>query len=185
MLPFANIGGDAEQEYFADGVTESLTTDLSRISGAFVIGRSTAFTYKGKSPDLKQIGRELNVRYVLEGSVRRSGNQVRVNAQLIDAESDTHLWADRLDADTGDLFVLQDEITSRIAVRLNLELVRAEAGRATQRPEALDYILRARAAYAKPRSPAVFAEAISLLERALALDPRSVDAQSYLGSRFV
>jgi len=185
VLPFANLSNDPDQQYFADGITEDLTTDLSRLADMLVISRNTAFTYQGKRVDTKQIGRELNVRYVLEGSVRRSGNQVRVNAQLIDAESDTHLWADRLDADTGDLFVLQDEITSRIAVRLNLELVRAEAGRATQRPEALDYILRARAAYAKPRSPAVFAEAISLLERALALDPRSVDAQSYLGSRFV
>ena len=95
VLPFANIGGDPEQEYFVDGVTESLTTDLSRISGSFVIGRSTAFTYKGKHIDLKQIGRELNVRYVLEGSVQRSGNRLRINVQLIDAETGAHLWAER------------------------------------------------------------------------------------------
>src|SRR4029079_13553217 len=93
VLPFANIGGDPEQEYFVDGVTESLTTDLSRISGSFVIGRNTAFTYKGKPVDLKQIGRELNVRYVLEGSVQRSGSRLRVNVQLIDAETGNHLWA--------------------------------------------------------------------------------------------
>ena len=92
VLPFANIGGDPEQDYFADGVTESLTTDLSRISGAFVIGRSTAFSFKGKSPDLKQVGRELNVRYVLEGSVQRGGGRMRVNVQLIQAETGTHLW---------------------------------------------------------------------------------------------
>ena len=97
VLPFANIGGDPEQEYFVDGVTESLTTDLSRISGSFVIGRNTAFTYKGKHVDLKQIGRELNVRYVLEGSVQRSGNRLRVNVQLIDAETGAHLWAERFD----------------------------------------------------------------------------------------
>jgi TolB-like protein len=96
-LPFANLGGDPEQEYFADGVTECLTTDLSRISGSFVIGRNTAFTYKGKHVDLKQIGRELNVRYVLEGSVQRVGDRLRVNVQLIDAETGTHLWAERFD----------------------------------------------------------------------------------------
>jgi adenylate cyclase len=97
VLPFANLGGDPEQEYFVDGVTESLTTDLSRISGSFVIGRNTAFTYKGKHVDLKQIGRELNVRYVLEGSVQRGGSRMRVNVQLIDAETGNHLWAERFD----------------------------------------------------------------------------------------
>src|SRR5208282_421762 len=97
VLPLANIGGDPEQEHFVDGVTESLTTDLSRLRGSFVIGRNTAFTYKGKAVDLKQIGRELNVRYVLEGSVQRGGNRMRVNVQLIDAESGHHLWAERFD----------------------------------------------------------------------------------------
>ena len=115
VLPFAKIGGDSEQDYFADGVTESLTTDLSRISGAFVIGRSTAFTYKGKAVDLKQIGRELNVRYVLEGSVQRAGNRMRVNAQLIEAETGAHLWAERFDKPLADLFDMQDEIVSRLA----------------------------------------------------------------------
>ena len=122
------------------------------------------------------------MRYVLEGSVRRSGNQVRVNAQLIDAETDAHLWAERFDRDTGDLFALQDEITSRIAVALNLELVAAEAARPTEHPDALDYILRGRAAMNKPQTRDSYAEAISLFERALALDPRSVEAQSYLAS---
>jgi tetratricopeptide (TPR) repeat protein len=120
------------------------------------------------------------VRYVLEGSVRRSGNQVRVNAQLIDAETDAHLWAERFDRNTGDLFALQDEITSRIAIELNLELIGAEAARPTERPDALDYILRGRAAHSKPPTPDKYVEAISLFESALALDPRSVEAQSWL-----
>src|SRR5262249_25582889 len=123
VLPFANIGSDPEQDYFVDGVTESLTTDLSRIRGSFVIGRNTAFTYKGKHADLKQIGRELNVRYVLEGSIQRSGNRMRVNTQLIDAESGSHLWAERFDKQVADLFEMQDEIVSRLANALNTQLI--------------------------------------------------------------
>src|SRR5271166_5028182 len=115
VLPFANMTCDPEQDYFVDGVTESLTTDLSRISGSFVIGRNTAFTYKGKHVDLKQIGRELNVRYVLEGSVQRGGSRLRVNVQLIDAESGAHLWADRFEKPVADLFDMQDEIVARLA----------------------------------------------------------------------
>ena len=134
VLPFANIGGGPEQEHFVDGVTESLTTDLSRIRGAVVIGRNTAFTYKGKAVDLKQIGRELNVRYVLEGSVQRGGNRMRVNVQLIDAETGNHLWADRFDKPLADLFDMQDEIVARLAGALNVELVAAEARRAEQVP---------------------------------------------------
>jgi TolB-like protein/class 3 adenylate cyclase len=180
VLPFANLSDDREQQYFADGVTEDLTTDLSRIAGSFVISRNTAFTYKDKLVNAKHIGRELGVRYVLEGSVRRSGNQVRVNAQLIDAETDAHLWAGRFERDTGDLFAVQNEITSRIAVALNLALIGAEAARPTANPDALDYILRGRAASAKPPSREKHAEAIDLFERALALDPNSVEAQSFL-----
>jgi TolB-like protein len=127
VLPFSNLSDDREQQYFADGITDDLTTDLSRISGMLVISRNTAFTYRNKPVDTKQIGRELGVRYALEGSVRRSGSQVRVNAQLIDAETDTHLWAERFDGDTGDLFTLQDEVTSRIAIALNFAMVSAEA----------------------------------------------------------
>ncbi|HME86473.1 MAG TPA: adenylate/guanylate cyclase domain-containing protein, partial [Roseiarcus sp.] len=108
VLPFANLSGDPAQDYFADGVTENLTTDLSRIRDSFVIARNTAFTYKGKAIDAKQIGKELGVRYVLEGSVQRDQNRVRVNAQLIDAESGAHIWADRFEADMADLFKLQD-----------------------------------------------------------------------------
>ena len=134
VLPFANIGGDPEQEYFVDGVTESLTTDLSRISGAFVIGRSTAFTYKGKAVDLKQIGRELNVRYVLEGSVQRGGNRMRVNVQLIDAEIGNHVWAERFEKPLADLLDMQDEIVARLANTLNAQLIAAEARRAERAP---------------------------------------------------
>jgi TolB-like protein len=182
VLPFTNLSDDQEQQYFADGITEDLTTDLSRIARMVVISRNTAFTYRDKAVDTKQIGRELGVRYVLEGSVRRSGNQIRVNAQLIDAETDTHLWAERFDRDTGDLFALQNEITSRIAIALNVELTTLEAARATEHPDALDYIFRGRAAMYKPFSRDNYAEAIGLFERALALDPRSVEAQSSLAT---
>jgi tetratricopeptide (TPR) repeat protein len=161
-------------------VTEDLTTNLSRISGSLVISRNTAFTYKDKPVSTKQIGRELGVRYVLEGSVRRSSNQVQVSVQLIDAGTDGHLWAEQFDSDTGDLFILQNEITGRIAVTLSLELVAAEAARPTERPEAFDYVLRGRAASLKPKTRDSYTERIAMFERALALDPQSVEAQSYL-----
>jgi len=180
VLPFTNLSDDREQQYFADGITEDLTTDLSRIAHSFVISCNTAFTYRHKSIDSKQIGRELGVRYVLEGSVRRSGNRVRVNAQLIDAATDKHLWAERFNGDTDDLFALQDEITRRIAVALNLELVAVEAARPTEHPDALEFILRGRAALLKPPTRDTCAEAITLFEHALALDPQSVEAQSWL-----
>ena len=134
VLPFANIGGDPEQDYFVDGVTESLTTDLSQMSGMRVIGRNTAFSYKDKAIDLKQIGRELNIRYVLEGSVQRSTNRIRVNVQLIDAESANHLWAERFDKPVADLFDMQDEIVARLANTLNAQLIIAEARRAERAP---------------------------------------------------
>src|SRR6201987_5037875 len=118
VLPFANIGGDPEQEYFVDGVTESLTTDLSRISGAFVIARNTAFTFKGKPVDVKKIGSDLNVRYALEGSVQRGSNRLRVNVQLVDAQNGKHLWAERFDKAVADLFDMQDDIVARLATQL-------------------------------------------------------------------
>jgi len=185
VLPFANLGNDPEQQYFVDGVTEDLTIDLSRIADMFVISRNTAFTYRNKSVDTKQIGHQLRVRYVLEGTVRRSGNQVRVTAQLIDAATDAHLWAQRFDGDTRDLLGLQDEITNQIAVALNIKLVDAEAVRPNEHPDALDYILRGRAAAAKGTARENTAEAITLFERALALDPRSVEAQSRLSGQLV
>src|SRR4029077_20688314 len=132
VLPFANLGGGPKQQYFADALTDDLTTDLSRIADMLVISRNTAFTYRDKPADTRQIGRELRVRYALEGSVRRLGNHIRINAQLVDAETDTHLWAERFDRGVEDLFVLQDEVTSRIAVALRTELVTAEAARPTE-----------------------------------------------------
>jgi adenylate cyclase len=185
VLPFANLSSDPAQQYFADGITEDVTTDLSRVAHMFVISRDTAFTYKNKPVDAKQIGRELGVRYVLEGSVQRSEDKVRVTAQLIDAETDAHLWAERFDRDAGDLFALQNEITSRIAVALNLELTGREAARPTANPDALDYILRGRATYWKPASREQRAETISFFESALALDPDSVEAQSSLAIELI
>ena len=179
VLPFINLSEDREQQYFADGITEDLTTDLSRLAGMLVISRNTAFTYRDRPVDTKQIGRELGVRYVLEGSVQRSGNRVRVSAQLIDAETDTNLWAERLDGDSRDLFALQNEITSRIAVALNLELIGADAARPTEHPDALEYIVRGRAVSYRPPSREKYAESIALFERALLLSPHSVAAQSY------
>ena len=183
VLPFANLSNDPEQQYFTDGITEDLTTELSRIAGMLVISRNTAFTYRNKAVDTKQIGRELGVRYVLEGSVRRSANQVRINAQLIDAETDAHLWAEGFDGDTRDLFALQDEITRRIAFALNVELARAEAARPTQHPDAVDYIFRGRAVLrGGPPSRERYAEGIALFEHALTLDPQSVEAKCPLAS---
>jgi TolB-like protein/Tfp pilus assembly protein PilF len=180
VLPFTNLSNDPEQQYFADGVTEDLTTDLSRIHGVFVISRTSAFTYKGKPVDTKQVGRELGVRYVLEGSVQRSGNRVRITVQLIDAEADSHLWAERFDRDAGDLPTLQNEIIGRIANTLNLELITAEAARPTDNPDAMDYILRGRAALLRPESRDNYAEALNLFEHALTLDPQSVEARTLL-----
>jgi adenylate cyclase len=185
VLPFTNLSNDPEQQYFADAVTEDLTTDLSRIGHMFVISRNTAFTYRNKPVDGKQIGHDLGVRYVLEGSVQRSGNQVRVNAQLINAETDAHLWAERFDRDIGDLFALQSEITGRIAKALGVALITREAARPTEHPDALDYILRGSAAGLKPNSRDVSAEAISLFEHALTLNPRSVEAQTLLANSLV
>ena len=137
MLPFTNLSGDPSQDYFADGITENLTTELSRIRDSFVIARNTAFTYKGKNVDAKEIGKELGVRYVLEGSVQRDQNRVRVNAQLIDAASGAHLWADRFEEDVADLFKLQDQVVARLANALGYELVKAEAeaGAHSKNPE--------------------------------------------------
>jgi adenylate cyclase len=180
VLPFANLGEDREQQYLADAIADDVTSDLSRIADLFVISRNTAFTYRNKPVDTRQIGRELGVRYVLQGSVRRSGNQLRVDTQLIDAETDAHLWAERFDGDAGDLFAVQNEITSRIAVALNAKLVGAEAGRQMEPPDALNYLMRGRAALWKSPTPESYAEAIGFFERALALEPGSVEALSRL-----
>ena len=145
-----------------------------------VISRTTAFTYRGKPIDVRQIGRELNVRYVLEGSIRRSGDRIRCNAQLIDSETDAHIWAERFDLLADDLLWLQDEVTGRIAIALDLELTELEAARPSENPDAFDYILRARAAYNRDSARERFAETISLCESALALDPASIQARAHL-----
>jgi TolB-like protein/Flp pilus assembly protein TadD len=178
VLPFTNIGGDPEQQYFVDGVTESLTTDLSRISGAFVIARNTAFTFKGKAVDVKKLGRELNVRYVLEGSVQRAGNRLRVNVQLIDAESSNHLWAERFDKPVADLFDMQDEIVSRLANALNAQLVSAEARRAegAAHPDAMDLYFQGWSFLNKGITPEYNTKARDFFGRALVLDPCSIEA---------
>jgi TolB-like protein/Tfp pilus assembly protein PilF len=185
VLPFSNLSGDPGQDYFSDGLTEDLTTDLSRIEGAFVIARNTMQSYRGKTVDIRQLGRELGVRYVLEGSVRRAERQVRVNAQLIDAETGAHLWAQRFDRGTGDLFdrgaedlfPFQTEVTGQIARTLHLQLKEAESQRATRgRPENLEAIDYARKAWAelwnKPPTRETNDQAFAYLEKALALDPQ-------------
>jgi TolB-like protein/class 3 adenylate cyclase/Tfp pilus assembly protein PilF len=184
VLPFANLSGDPEQDYFVDGVTESLTTDLSRISGSFVIGRHTAFTYKGKLVDLRQIGRELNVRYALEGSVQRGGNRLRVNVQLVDAQTGAHLWADRFDKPIADLFDMQDEIVARLANTLRAELTDAEAKRAKQspHPNSMDLFFQGIASWNKGWTPEYMAQARSFFERALELDPANIEAMVWLAS---
>jgi TolB-like protein len=178
VLPFANIGGDPEQEYFVDGVTESLTTDLSRLNGAFVIARNTAFTFKGKAVDVKRLGRDLNVRYVLEGSVQRGGNRLRVNVQLIDAETGNHLWAERFDKPVANLFDMQDEIVSRLARALDAQLIAAEAQRAerSSHPDVVDLLFQGRAWLNKGYTPDHMVQARPFFERATALDPKNVEA---------
>ena len=178
VLPFANIGGDPEQDYFVDGVTENLTTDLSRVNGAFVIARNTAFTFKGKAIDEKELGRELNVRYVLEGSMQRGGNRLRVNVQLIDAETGNHLWAERFDKPVADLFDMQDEIVSRLANALDAELITAEARRAerSSRPDATELVFQGRAWFNKGLIPDYMAQARRFFEEAITFDPQNVEA---------
>ncbi|MHC4046566.1 adenylate/guanylate cyclase domain-containing protein [Bradyrhizobium sp. 23AC] len=178
VLPFANVSGDPEQDYFADGVTESLTTDLSRIGGSFVIARNSAFSYKGKAIDVRLVGRDLNVRYVLEGSVQRSGKRLRVNVQLIDAESGRHLWAERFEKPVTDLFDLQDEVVSRLANTLDAQLIVAEARRAKhlRHPDAMDLYFQGMASIFKGLIAEHLIAAREFFERALAIDPQSVEA---------
>jgi len=177
VLPFANLGGGPEQEHFADAVTESLTTDLSRMSNTVVVARNTAFTYKDKTVDAKQVGRELNVRYLLEGSIQRGASRMRVNAQLIDAVSGNHLWADRFDKPMADLFDMQDEIVSHLANQLRGELIVAEAQRAElePNPDSLDYYFRGVATFNKGRLENLV-KARDLFEKAVELDPTNIDA---------
>ncbi len=182
VLPFANLSNDPQQEYFADAISEDLITDLSRIEGSAVIARNTAFTYKGKEVDARRIGHELDVRYVVEGSVQRSGKEVRINAQLVDAASGTQLWAERFDRDFGDLFELENNITARIARALQSQLAIAESRRPTDHPDALDFILRGRAVLTRAITKERTKQAAALFEKALVFDPQSADAAAWLAA---
>jgi TolB-like protein/DNA-binding winged helix-turn-helix (wHTH) protein/Tfp pilus assembly protein PilF len=178
VLPFENLSGDNEQDYFADGITDDLTTDLSHLRDSFVISRGTAFSFKGKPVGAKEIGRELGVRYVLEGSVRRLGEKVEVNAQLVSAETGAHVWADRFEGERGKLGELQVEVVSRLANSLGVELVKAEALRSMRErpnnPDAVDLAMRASARYnSTGDSKSINTDVIDLGERALALDPQN------------
>ena len=178
VLPFQNMSGDPEQEYFSDGLTENITTDLSRFGSLFVIGRNTAFTYKGKAIDLKQIGRELGVHYALEGSVQRGADRVRVNVQLIDTQSGGHLWAERFDRSRSDLFSVQDEISRRVAYSLSLQVNKAELERGASgqfgNPESTDLILRAMATGGSTQDTQ--RQRQKLYERSAEVDPQNADA---------
>ncbi len=179
VLPLANLTGDPGQDYFADGVTDNLITDLSRIRNSFVIARNTSFTYKGKNADVKTIGKELGVRYVLEGSVQRDRNRVRVGAQLIDAETGASRWADRFEEEVGDLFKLQDQVVSRLSNALGYALEKAEAekGAGSQNPDVVDLIMRARTLnYKLPLTKDENEQARALYEKALALNAKDPDA---------
>jgi adenylate cyclase len=183
VLPFANLSGDPSQDYFADGITEDLTTDLSRVSGSFVIARNTAFTFKGKNVDVKEIGKQLGVRYVLEGSVRRDRGRVRVNVQLIDAETGSHLWAERFDKPLGDLLGMQDEIVANFANQLGAQLVTAEARRAERapQPDSTDLYYQGLAWFNKGVTREYLMQARGFFERALALDSANLDALVGMG----
>jgi adenylate cyclase len=183
VLPFQNMSGDPEQEYFADGIVEDIITALSRFNSVFVIARNSSFAYKGKAVDIKQVGRELGVRYVLEGSVRKAGGRVRITGQLIDAETGAHLWADRFEGSLEDVFNLQDEVTEKAISAIAPSLERAEIERAHRKPttnlSAHDYYLRASAFWwrgIRDRNE----EAMRLLRRALEIDPGHSSAMGML-----
>jgi adenylate cyclase len=185
VLPFANLSDDAEQEYFADGMTEDLITDISKVPGLFVIARNSVFTYKGKSVKIRQVAEELGVRYVMEGSVRRVGNQVRINAQLIDATTGGHVWAERYDGALDDVFSMQDKITQSIVASLSVTLVGTEQSKQVQgetnNPEAYDVFLRGWESYRRD-TPEDFAKAVTYFEQAIGLDPDYTQANSALAA---
>jgi adenylate cyclase len=184
VLPFANMSGDPEQEYFADGMVEEIITALSRIRWLFVIARNSSFTYKGRAVDVKQVGRELGVRYVLEGSVRKAGNRVRITGQLIDATTGNHIWADRFEGTLDDIFELQDQVTSNVVGAIEPRLRQSEIERAsrkrTENLDAYDLYLRAFAQFHKFTEQGM-REAIALLTRALAMDPSYAPAAAMVG----
>jgi TolB-like protein/class 3 adenylate cyclase/tetratricopeptide (TPR) repeat protein len=175
VLPFTNMSGDPEQEYFADGMVEDITTALSRIKWLFVIARNSSFTFKGRAVNIKQVGRELGVRYVLEGSVRKAGNRVRITGQLIDAAIGTHLWADRFDGELDDIFALQDKVTEAVVSAISPKLEQVEFERANRKPTAnltaYDYYLRGSSVISQGSSE-VLADALVLFKKAIELDPK-------------
>jgi adenylate cyclase len=185
VLPFQNLSGDAEQEYFADGMVDDITTGLSRIHSLFVISRNSAFTYKGRAVDVRQVGRELGVRYVLEGSVRKAGSRVRITGQLIDATTGVHLWADRFDGELEDVFELQDQVTARVVAAIEPNLHTAEIERARRKPaenlRAYDLMLRAMPHYVT-MTRASLEEAALLLHKAIEFDPAYALALAYLAA---
>ena len=189
VLAFNNMSGDPEQEYFSDGISEDIITDLSKLSELHVIARNSTFTYKGKAVDVKQVGRELGVRYVLEGSVRRAGNRVRVTGQLIDAASGAHVWADRFDRDLTDIFAVQDELTQEIISALKIKLSAAEkalvVGSGTRNVDAHDFFLRGRELmFANKRDQTTFDQSTACFRRAIALDPNYAAAYAGLGMAY-
>ena len=183
VLPFSNMSGDTEQEYFADGLSEDLITDLSKISGLFVIARNSSFAFKGKNADVRGVARQLGVAHILEGSIRKMGTKVRINAQLIDAETGGHLWAERYDGDLDDIFTLQDEIMAEIVSAMELHLTVADRANADRKPtrsaEAYDLCLRGRAEYYR-YTPDHLANATRCFEQAIEIDPTYADAYGYL-----
>jgi adenylate cyclase len=185
VLPFVNMSGDPEQEYFSDGITEDLITDLSRLSGLFVIARNSSFYYKGKTVKVQEVGKELGVRYVLEGSVRRAGDRVRITAQLVDAPTGHHLWAERYDRELHDIFALQDEITQEIVSNLGVEVRQAELERVRRTPTAnltaYDYFLRGWE-YQWRLTREMNLQAQQMWEKAIELDPQYAEAYAWLGS---
>jgi adenylate cyclase len=183
VLPFQNMSGDPEQEYFADGMVEEITTALSRIRSLFVIARNSAFTYKGRAVDVRQVGRELGVRYVVEGSVRKAGSQVRIAGQLVEAATGTHLWADRFEGALEDVFDLQDQMTASVVAAIEPNIRAAEIERARRKPtenlQAYDLMLRALPRlYARTRDS--FEDALRLLRRAIEIDPSYAPASAHL-----
>lgn len=188
VLPFENMSGDSEQEYFSDGIAEDIITDLSKISGMFVISRNSSFVYKGKTFNVQQVGRDLGVRYVLEGSVRKAGNKVRINSQLIDSNTGGHIWAERFDRDLEDIFAVQDEVTQKIVSALQVHLTPGEQERMTYRdtdnPDAYDYLLKGKEYYLRFTKDAN-QRARQLYEKAVELDPNYATALAELARIYV
>jgi adenylate cyclase len=187
VLPFSNLSSDPEQEYFADALTDDLTTDLCEMPGTFVIARATAFTFKGRGVDVTQVGRDLGVQYILEGSVRRVQNKIQTNAQLIDAKSGAHIWAERFDSDVANLLELQNDITGRIANSLNIQLVSVESSRRSSpgsqaKPDATDLRMRGMALIMQSYTPEHTLAARKLFQQAVAIDPTAADAWSWLAT---